>query len=95
MVKMSDEQTQSDQDEMQKLNQIIEDHTEDLMARANVVGVGVGLRQVDGQYTNEKVIVVMVSKKMPIAQLGKEDIIPDEIDGVHVDVQEMGMFSAN
>lgn len=92
---MSDEQTQSDQDEMQKLNKIIEDHTEDLMARANVVGVGVGLRQVDGTYTDEKVIVVMVSKKMPIAQLGEEDIIPQEIDGVHVDVQEMGMFSAN
>lgn len=92
---MSDEQTQSDQDEMQKLNQIIEDHTEDLMSRANVVGVGVGLRQVNGTYTDEKAIVVMVSKKMPIAQLGEEDIIPQEIDGVHVDVQEMGMFSAN
>ncbi|MEQ8676926.1 MAG: hypothetical protein RLP44_26275 [Aggregatilineales bacterium] len=92
---MSDEHNENDeQDEMQILNQIIEDHTEDLMARANVVGVGVGLRQVNGQYTDEKAIVVMVSKKMPMAQLGEEDVIPEEIDGIHVDVQEMGMFMA-
>ncbi len=84
----------SEQDEMARLNAMIEAHTDHLMSHANVVGVGVGLRQVAGEYTDEKAIVVMVTKKMPIAQLGEDDILPTEIEDIPIDVQEMGMFSA-
>lgn len=60
------------------------------MSRANVVGVGIGLRQVHGEPTNDVALVVMVSHKLPPSQLKPEDLIPHELDGVPVDVQEVG-----
>lgn len=85
---------QNDQTEMEYLNALITEHSDDLMRHANVVGVGVGLKQVNGEYTDQKAIVVMVTKKMPIAQLGEDDILPTEIKDIPIDVQEMGAFTA-
>ncbi len=60
------------------------------MSKANVVGVGIGLRQRQGQPGEEIVLVVMVSRKVSREQLRPQDIIPQEIEGVPVDVQEVG-----
>lgn len=68
-------------------------HEDELMAKANVVGVGIGLRRRHTTHTNEPVLVVMVEKKVPRNQLAPEDIIPGRIDGVPVDVQESGRFA--
>ncbi len=65
----------------------------DLMRKANVVGVGVGFRMQRGQRTKEVVLVVMVDSKVPLTDLRSADVIPKEIDGVPVDVQETGEFS--
>jgi hypothetical protein len=65
-----------------------------LLHMANVVGVGVGLRRVGGRKTGEVVLVVMVDHKVPQAQLAPEDVVPSEIDGVPVDVQEVGELQA-
>jgi len=65
-----------------------------LMAKAHVQGVAVGLAQKDGQYTGEVAIVVMVDHKVPQTELAQQDIIPSELDGVRVDVQETGVFKA-
>ena len=65
-----------------------------LMGYPNVVGVGIGFAK-DGEIpTNEPAVVVMVSKKLPMAQLAEEDVLPEELDGVRVDVQETGGFFA-
>ena len=64
------------------------------MSKANVVGVGVGLRRRAGALTDDVALVVMVSRKVPNAQLAPEDIVPREIDGVPVDVQEVGEIGA-
>lgn len=69
-------------------------HERDLMAKPNVVGVGVGLRQRGGVLTNNVVVVVMVRHKLPPADLQPDDMIPPEIDGVPVDVQEIGEVKA-
>ena len=66
----------------------------ELMSKSNVVGVGVGLRQTGGETSNDVALVVMVSKKIPKAQLAPEDIIPSELDGVPVDVKEIGKIEA-
>jgi hypothetical protein len=66
-----------------------------LMKRANVVGVGVGLRQKSGMRTGEVAVVVMVRRKLPLAQLSPRDVLPTEIDGVPVDVQEAGDLRAH
>jgi hypothetical protein len=59
-----------------------------------VVGVGVGLRSRGGTHTQEVVLVVMVSRKLPWRMLAEEDRIPSELDGVPVDVQEVGELRA-
>ncbi|MBZ0298293.1 MAG: hypothetical protein K8J31_01050 [Anaerolineae bacterium] len=69
-------------------------HTDELMAKAHVQGVAVGLAKEAGQYTGDVAIVVMVDQKVPVDQLAPEDVIPHELEGVRVDVQEMGIFSA-
>lgn len=66
----------------------------ELMTRANVVGVGIGYRQMRGETTGDIGLVVMVSRKMPRNQLAPEDVLPREIDGVPVDVQEVGELRA-
>ena len=66
----------------------------ELMSKANVVGVGLGLRQRAGQHTGEPALVVMVSKKVPNEKLSPRDVIPASLDGVPVDVQEVGELRA-
>lgn len=64
----------------------------ELLAKANVIGVGVGLRRRGGELLDEPTLVVLVSKKVPRAQLAEQDFIPNRIDGVPVDVQEIGFI---
>ena len=69
-------------------------YEKELMARPNVVGVGIGFRYKNGQPTNEVVLIVNVSVKKPAAELAAEEIVPAEIEGVPVDVQEVGQVRA-
>ena len=69
-------------------------YEEALLNKANVEGVGVGLRMRAGELTDEVVLVVMVTRKVPRAQLAPEDFVPSEIEGVPVDIQEIGHVRA-
>ena len=69
-------------------------HQDELMKKANVTGVGVGLQHKGGQRTDTVAVVVMVKEKLPLSQLAPEDRIPSEIDGVPVDVKEVGELRA-
>ena len=64
------------------------------MSKPNVVGVGVGLRYTKGRRTDDVALVVMVSQKVPEIQLAEGDRIPREIEGVPVDVKEVGKIEA-
>lgn len=66
----------------------------ELMSKANVVGVGVGYRTLGGESTEDIALVVMVTHKVPKAQLAPEDLVPREIEGIPVDVQEVGILRA-
>jgi hypothetical protein len=66
----------------------------ELMSKPNVVGVGIGLAKECDEYTAEPAIVVMVEKKVPEEELAPEARIPPTIEGVRVDVQEVGKFEA-
>jgi radical SAM superfamily enzyme len=74
----------------QHAEQVRQRYQTEILAKANVVGIGVGLRSRGGAITDEVVIVVMVSKKVRFADLSIEDLVPAELDGVPVDVQEVG-----
>lgn len=69
-------------------------HGSFLLSLPNVVGVGVGLRMRRGQPTGEVALVVMVNKKIPEAGLTPDQLIPHQLDGVPVDVLEVGDLKA-
>jgi hypothetical protein len=69
-------------------------HQDALLAKANVVGVGIGLRQRGGEHSGDVALIVMVKNKVPEDELAPEDIVPEEIDGVPVEVQEVGDIRA-
>lgn len=69
-------------------------YEDELMRKANVVGVGVGMRQLGGRPTDDIAVVVMVSRKVPSWQLSPDDVVPSILDGVPVDVQETGELQA-
>lgn len=69
-------------------------HEKDLLSKANVVGVGVGLRRRDDKAASQVCIVVSVRRKVPAEQLAPADRIPSQIDGVPVDVQATGEIRA-
>ena len=64
------------------------------MGKANVVGVGIGFAQRGQKATKQLALVVMVSHKLPEELLAAEDIIPRELDGIPVDIQEVGKLRA-
>ena len=80
--------------EYQKAIAVKEKHETALLNKANVTGVGVGLRMRAGELTDEVVLVVMVTRKVPRAQLAPDDFVPPEIEGVPVDIQEVGHVRA-
>jgi hypothetical protein len=65
-------------------------HESELMRKSNVIGVGIGFREKAGQLTEEITLVVNVTRKLPRSQLAPEDFVPREIEGVPVDVREIG-----
>lgn len=65
-------------------------HGGELLGKANVVGVGVGYMRRGGLRTDEVGLVVLVKHKRPSIELAEKDRVPAQIDGVPVDVQEVG-----
>ncbi len=61
-----------------------------LLAKPNVVGVAVGLKNGVG----EPSVVVLVQRKVPVAALTVAESVPKEVDGVKTDVVEIGYVRA-
>ncbi len=61
-----------------------------LLAKPNVVGVAVGLKNGVG----EPAVVVLVERKVPVAALTAAESVPKEVDGVKTDVVEVGYLRA-
>jgi len=86
---MSSDSSQADYERVKSVKEV---HERELLAKQNVLGVGVGYKVVEGMRTDILAIIVMVREKVVEGLLQREDIIPREIDGVPVDVQEVGEF---
>jgi len=80
--------------EIEKVQAVKEAYQNILMSKPNVVGVGIGMKYVCAKRTDQLGLVVMVQRKLPAAQLKPDEILPSQIDGIPVDVQEVGQFSA-
>ena len=69
-------------------------HESELLRKPNVVAVGVGFRTRASQSTTEVCIVVSVSRKLPVAQLKRAEVLPTELEEVPIDVVETGAIRA-
>jgi hypothetical protein len=65
-----------------------------LLAKPNVVGVGVGFKEERGETQGDLALVVLVEQKKPLAALEANEVIPREVDGMRTDVYEVGQLRA-
>ena len=79
---------------IEEIRAVKDRHADDLFRRKNVVGLGIGYKEVEGQETEQLSLVVMVRKKESPSQLEATDLVPFEIEGVPVDVKEVGEIVA-
>ncbi|GAB6179086.1 hypothetical protein JCM14036_04050 [Desulfotomaculum defluvii] len=61
-----------------------------LLGIKNVVGVGVGYKHVGLERTEQKAIIIFVSKKEGAETLSREELVPYKINGLETDVIEVG-----
>ena len=87
-------QTEGEDLDTSQLEAVKEKYEPMLMEKKNVVGVGIGFREREGQLTDELVLTVMVTQKQPRLTLRSRDRIPAELDGVPVDVKQVGRLRA-
>jgi hypothetical protein len=78
-------------EEVQQVKQSVESQ---IMSTPNVVGVGVGYEVAAGVPTGQLGVVVLVRRKLPLAALPPEDVLPKRLDSVPVDVVEVGELRA-
>lgn len=81
-------------DTMAQITRVQARYADYLLQKPNVIGVGVGLKKVQGMFTHKPCLVVLVSHKVPADELEPEDRIPHELDGVPIDVQEAGFIAS-
>jgi hypothetical protein len=83
-----------EQPELDRIRKVWAKYKDELLGKENVVGLGIGYREKAGSLTDEMVLTVMVQRKMPPHRLHPRDLVPRELDGVPVDVQEVGTLHA-
>ena len=80
--------------EMARILDVKSKYEQTLLRKKNVIGLGVGYREKDGKVTDQMVLTVLVRRKQEWSQLQPQDLIPSEIDGVPIDVKEVGTLTA-
>ncbi len=79
-----------DRSEDQGLSAALAKHEAALLSYPNVIGVAEGIRTRRGKPTGEHCLVVYVNRKIPKSKLRASEVLPREIDGVPIDVVEVG-----
>lgn len=76
-----------------KIKNICDQQYDFFFQKANVVGVGLGYKIVNGCTTNRMCITVYVTQKLPLNSIGYNSIIPKYFCGISTDVIESGYVS--
>lgn len=87
---MPSEQARLGPAEERRIAEVRARHETELLRYPNVVGVAEGIRTRQGKPTGERCLIVYVERKVPRGQLEGREILPSEIEGVPVDVVEVG-----
>lgn len=64
------------------IEQVLRRHEPELLTKANVTSAGLG------EVGDERFIIVFVREKVAEDRLGADDVVPRELEGFRVDVQE-------
>lgn len=75
------------QPDLDHFQEVLKNNKKRLMKKANVVDVGIGLKEKDGKPTNTLALIIYVDKKISAKELFVDDKIEDIIDSVPVDIQ--------
>ena len=79
---------------LQLVSQTLKENENELLAKANVVGVGIGEKIKGGLSTGRLCLKIYVEKKIPKKELSKEDLIPQKLSPIETDVEEVGKLIA-
>jgi hypothetical protein len=79
---------------LEEVKRVKAEYEEELMRKPGVVGVAIGHKHINGRKTNLLCIICYVMEKKRVGELEEHDIIPEEIEGVPVDVVESGQVRA-
>jgi hypothetical protein len=82
------------EDELSRVRTVKDAHERELLRKPNVVGVGIGRKRRGGETTGQLSIIVSVSQKVPADSLEPDEVIPSDLEGIPVDVQEVGTLRA-
>ena len=63
-------------------------------SRDNVVGMGLGIKWVDGEPTGEPALVVLVTQKLEKAFVSRANRVPSKLEGMQTDVLSVGHLVA-
>lgn len=80
--------------DIEKIRDCRDKHKNRLFKKANVISVGLGYKVKGKEKTSELCLVVGVTKKVDRRSVSRHDLIPDELDGVKLDVVEVGYFKS-
>ncbi|MDE2089168.1 MAG: hypothetical protein KGJ12_04010 [Gammaproteobacteria bacterium] len=69
---------------------VVEEFLNPEKLRANVVGLGVGVKWKKGEPTGEPALLVLVAQKLPKEDLAKADLIPSKLQDIQTDVLAIG-----
>lgn len=76
------------------IRKIKERHEQKLLLFPNVVGVGIGTKIIKGMSTERQCIKIYVRKKIPRSKLQKNELIPQKLNGIETDIEEVGKLKA-
>ncbi len=72
--------------------QALKKHQNKIFKKANVVGMGVGIKIKGGKPTGRLCLKVYVQKKIGKEKLSKSDIVPPHVGRIQTDVEEVGVI---
>lgn len=72
----------------------INQYQKKLFSKTNVVATGIGYKITAGNRSDELCLICSVTHKLSLSQLATQDVLPETVDGIPVDVVESGPIRA-
>jgi hypothetical protein len=60
------------------------------LQKPNVIGLGIGVKETEGELTGEPALLVLVTHKVPKDELRGDELVPPTVEDVRTDVVEIG-----